>query len=245
MTGVEGSFGSPGNEPAPVDPTLHGYALREIDRGATRLNATYRVLDGMGPVGRLAALCEQPGRVVVLDGGCGTGRQLHDTIQYVRSWYARSIKDVDGHGISNFNFLGRSRFTAVNEAFAPGGRLAYYVADLAVDPLTPGLYDLIYSDEVLVHSDDPDPIVLNFWHGLKEGGDMYFNILERQGFSLERGALANIRRQGGTVLGMPSPPLTVEALAEEADPNAYTLPRWVYRITKPDRSWFDELFKTL
>ena len=95
----------------PIDPALlHGYAIESLDRGVTGPDfGAYALLDGKGPVGTLADLCETHGRIMVLGAGGGTGRQTYDLIRYVETIHGSDTRGVVGHTISDHNFMGLSR----------------------------------------------------------------------------------------------------------------------------------------
>jgi SAM-dependent methyltransferase len=235
----------PSGDYPPVDPErLHGYKLPEIDRGADDITfAAYAAVDGKGPVGILADLCLTSGRKVVLDAGCGTGRQLHDTIAAVRRWYGRSTEDVVGHGISNFDFRGLSRDAEVNQAYRELGPLAYFVADLATQDVRQELYNLIYSHEVLRHSDEPGVIVENLWKGLAPGGVLYFNALPSQQHALTY-VFQRIGRQEGQIRGRLIKSVALESLVRASADDDHLEDRVYYAVTKPDHyGWLDPLVR--
>jgi 2-polyprenyl-3-methyl-5-hydroxy-6-metoxy-1,4-benzoquinol methylase len=247
MANPEDGFTTPVNPPDAAPEDLHGYNIIELDRAADRLQRRYVPLDGKGPAGTLAELCVVTAvgsTVQVLDGGCGTGRQLYDLMQQVELWHGVDTSMVRGHAVSDFDFRGMSRQAKVNEAYAKARNLRYEVANLQ-SPLRAERYDLIYSDEVLVHNEDPGQIILNFWRALKTGGVLYCDALQTQHSAITAGALIAVSQDGGTVIHAESGSPFLEVLSQEAG-RIQSEPRSVYKITKPvPFAWLQDAFKPL
>lgn len=229
-----------GQSGEPIDPALlHGYAIESLDRGVSGpdFEAYALLLDGKGPAGTLAELCETPGKVMVLGAGGGTGRQTYELISYIETMYSSNTQDVVGHTISDHDFMGMSRYPEVNDAYRKG-KLAYFVADLLTQPVLREAYKLIFAHEVLMHMSDPGVAILNLWKALHPGGTMYMNALANQ-HGVIAPTLARIEREGGEAAGAIYRPRSLRTLKD-----GYTgladQPRAIYKVTKPDpNAWID------
>jgi SAM-dependent methyltransferase len=211
----------------PTPAQLAGYSLSSLDRDSGSLFVAYHHLDGKGPKGTLIELCGRQDTVAVLDAGCGTGSQLVNLMVQLAITEGIDPKRILADGVSDHDFsrFSRDRITRV----ALGAGLANYaVMDLAQDALPSGAYDMSYSYEVLMHNEEPEPIIENVWQALAPGGVSYFNTDGRQvgrvGAFVER-----YNRDGGEVL-----------YGEMKSPASLWLPlhlrgetRHAFKVTKP------------
>jgi SAM-dependent methyltransferase len=104
----------------------------------------------------------------ILDAGCGHGRYAHKLLELGR-------RDVTGADL----------FDACDVATAPGFR--YVQADLAQLPFGEAAFDLVYSNSVIYHLDDPVRAIAEFHRVLRPGGRLLFTAHTRHSlFTLNR-----------------------------------------------------------
>lgn len=174
-----------------------GYYRYALDRDISQPQGEFWRFDGVGLIESARKQYEKHGALNILDAGCGTGRQLWDFVEYLERTIPR--EGITATGVSDIDFSEESEMWRVRKAVKTGG-INYAVADLNVDILPSGTFNIIYSYEVLVHNEeDPGRIVANFWQALSPGGVMYFNAEGSQREAIA-GNVANILESGGNVL---------------------------------------------
>lgn len=104
----------------------------------------------------------------ILDAGCGHGRYAHKLVEL-------GCRDVTGVDL----------FDASDVATTPGFR--YVRADLAQLPFADAAFDLVYSNSVIYHLDDPARAIAEFHRVLRAGGRLLFTAHTRHSlFTLNR-----------------------------------------------------------
>jgi SAM-dependent methyltransferase len=152
----------------------------ELNRTIGEANGDFMHLDYKGPTLTAIEIARAQGHVSILDGGCGSARELIDLKDQIIVRAPISANSVDAVGVSLTDFSHRFTGGWREAAHLTDGYISLFIGNLATLPLEPDHFDVAYSYQVLLHNKEPIPIIENVLPSLSTSGIYYFDALVDQ-----------------------------------------------------------------